>query len=213
MHRTIKTPYYHQLAEQTRFRIGKKKAPQEVHHNTNPILLPPSSENSHKKSGYVTTAEMKRVSVGMLAQKIDELRESTARLSGILAQVASNLTKQQHQSHNFPLAKVRFINDYLSGKEYIIRNCSSPENPIGFVRIGRAVHKQSHPYFQVVHPTVSRLHTTIWYKNHKLIIVNHSTVNPTKVNNIDIQPEKAFFMPDRVSISIGHIEFIVEKIF
>lgn len=199
---TIKTAYYQQLLKQVG---GTRKESQSL-----PFISSPAEITSRTPN----TQELKPDDIPKFPQPKENFRKSTGRITALFKTIASTAASKLQQTHvnAFPLAKLIFKSGDWAGRSYSIRNINPPDNPAGFVRLGRSPQEKDH-YILLNKPTVSRLHATVAYRNQKLVIVNHSTVNPTRINSTPIQCEEPVYLPPGAIINVGSIEFTVEKLY
>ena len=68
----------------------------------------------------------------------------------------------------FPLAKIIFKNGGMTGREFFIYNINPPDNPAGFVKIGRKDPQGEQFFIPVASQTVSREHAKVVSEESKL---------------------------------------------
>lgn len=202
MPQTIKTPYYYILLDQARKSTRKKQ--------NSAAGSGAASPEYQANARSFNTLEIRAVNPSGSSQKQDKNKEGSGRFTSFIQAFAPS---PGANNNNFPLVKIKFNNGDMAGKEFLIRNINSPENPGGLVKIGRGISPgEQYPFIVLNSRTISRLHAIIAYRNHKMIIFNVSAINPAQVNGKEIPEKKSEYLPEGATVAIGDISFTVEKV-
>lgn len=207
---TIKTDYYYELLTQIR---GKKAVQESVIQTPPKTIEPPAKEGavisndnltplSPKQSSDFPPGQTIPVKTPLHPPKIKKRRNIFTQFMQLFAKTVNI----------YPLAKIVFKSGEHAGREFFLYNINPPENPAGYVKIGRSIPEGEQYFITINSPNVSRYHVKIVYMNGKLIIANYSEVNPAKVNGRKIPPKQSVFLPERAAVTVGDILFSVEKI-
>lgn len=188
---TVKTPYYYELMREV----------QENWRNLFSFLhkFPPSPVPNEEISPMRTPIP-----------KLEEVKKTHGMISNLFQGLLLVFAKKA--SGSFPLAKICFKNGELSGLEFYIYNINPPGNPAGYIIIGRENTQKERFFITLSQQTVSRTHAKIVFFKEELFVVNYSIVNPTQINGWDIPVNRSVLLPAGAIISVGGVEFIVEKI-
>ena len=219
--RTIKTRYYYKLLEEVKgikqdvnyppgYSPEKSIIEPVEDEKTDETLNAPKQRDQYQR---LPTMEMPPVTPGQKTQQDDIYPppRDTRKLSNLIQNVSIFLGKRVNKA--FPVAKIHFKNGELAGRDFFIFNINpSGSPPGGFVKIGRLNPQGEQHFITLSQQTISRFHAKIVYLNEKLVIVNYSQVNPAEVNGKKIPPNTSVYLPEGAVISVGGVEFTVEKL-
>jgi hypothetical protein len=115
------------------------------------------------------------------------------------------------EKKSYPLVRISFKKGKLEGKEFFIYNVGADTEPTGYMKIGRSNKEDLH-FINVPSRMVSRLQASIICLDDRLLLANHSKVNPTQVNGRAVALDQYVGLPDGARVVMGDVEFMVEKI-